>query len=323
MHFRKLVKSGNSSHVIAIPRAWLKKNKLNTGDVLTVSEENDNSLRITKDTVKKKVERTEKIIQIEDKTMHTVKRDIMAAYLHNYFYIKIKGKKLSKYVKELKSYIGHLVAAEVVDESHDLLLVRNFLNIEDTTVSGLVRRIDNIVRSMIIDTKELIGKKGAGNEKETAENIFNRDQEVNRLTFLVFKILKAYILDPQLRKRAKLETLDLMKYWEVMIHLEKIGDRIKLIAKRIPELSKKQKNNSKLQVLFKDFEKFYFDSLTVFHKQDMDKGNTISARRKALQKRTTEYMTGENDPIVAIIGAKLNGAITHTQDVLRILEYLS
>jgi len=41
MNIRKLVKSGSTSHTIALPKDWLTKNNLKKGDMLYIKEENN------------------------------------------------------------------------------------------------------------------------------------------------------------------------------------------------------------------------------------------------------------------------------------------
>ena len=44
METRKLIKFGGSSHIIAIPNAWIKKNSLGKGDTIYIEENGNNEL---------------------------------------------------------------------------------------------------------------------------------------------------------------------------------------------------------------------------------------------------------------------------------------
>ena len=51
----------------------------------------------------------------------------------------------------LKKEVSELVALEIVDETSTSIVCRNFVNMSDVNVENLVRRMDNIVRSMLHD----------------------------------------------------------------------------------------------------------------------------------------------------------------------------
>src|SRR3989344_3545083 len=91
MEYRKLIKFGNSSHVISLPGSWLKKNKLNKGDLIYFNENSNNELVLTPEIKDIKTEPKDITIETKDKPVSTIKREIIFAYINNYKTIKIIG----------------------------------------------------------------------------------------------------------------------------------------------------------------------------------------------------------------------------------------
>jgi len=50
MIIRKLVKAGQASHTISLPKDWLEKNNLNKGDIIYIRELSDKELLISTET---------------------------------------------------------------------------------------------------------------------------------------------------------------------------------------------------------------------------------------------------------------------------------
>ena len=44
MDYRRLIKFGNSSYVVSIPKDWLRKNKLEKGDMVYLNENGNNEI---------------------------------------------------------------------------------------------------------------------------------------------------------------------------------------------------------------------------------------------------------------------------------------
>ena len=49
---RKIQKTGSASFTVSLPKSWIRKNSVKQGDIVSIYEEKDQSLRITIDTLK-------------------------------------------------------------------------------------------------------------------------------------------------------------------------------------------------------------------------------------------------------------------------------
>ena len=277
MQIRKLVKSGHSSLVTAIPSEWIKKNKLKPGDHIYLKEEGkrliiEASYQEAEPAVGKYV------LDTESKNEKKILHELTAAYMDSYKIIIIKGSNINDHLFSLKKRISDLVALELVEESSEKIIARSFLDIKDSSPSIVIRRIDNIIRSMFIDTKSALRK------KEIIQNIVNRDQEVNKLSFLLYKILKSAQSDMEIENALQLNELQILLYWELNIHLEKIGDRVKHIAKIIPDID--SRNMKVFEKIFSEMNEQYLEVMHAFYKNIKDEAEEVSRRKDAY----TEYI---------------------------------
>ena len=314
MNTRKLVKSGHSSLVVAMPMDWIKRNNLKPGDTIYIEDDND-KLNISTSLTIPKLEKKEKVIITDGKTEREILHEISSAYMDNFFHIIIKGKNLTKFSKRVKEHVCHLIAVEVVEELSDKIVAKSFLNIYDSELKTLVRRMDNIVRSMIIDTSAAV------KDLDLVQNIIERDVEINRLYFLVFKILKAMHTDKQVLISQKMEELDVLRYWELNIHLEKIGDRVKNIAATIPQLNPSRKK--RFLELFSQLAKLYNDVMKAFYNRSSDDADKISVSRVKLLANIQIYMKKNGCAVCNQIAINAFNMAGHINDIARIVRYLN
>ena len=158
--------------------------------MLYIKETPSNELVISIEANKKEKEKKDVVINIDGKTDHSIYREIVSTYLTEYHRLIIKGSNLNTHIKSIRELIYMLPALEIVEESSSKVVAKSFLDVYNISIKDLIRRMDNIVRSMILDLKNVID-----NECDP-EILIERDQEINRLCYLIFKILKSAYTDP-------------------------------------------------------------------------------------------------------------------------------
>lgn len=313
MRTRKLVKSGYSSLVVAVPKEWIDRNKLHAGDLVYVDDKSDR-LSISTTYKDKPVEKREIVINVDGRGEKSIIRDLTRAYLDNYFYITLKGKELSKYSKAIKAHITQLIALELVEESSDSIVARSFLDVHDIDIKLLIRRMDNIVRSMIIDLKTI------SRDPLVAQNIVDRDVEVNKLCFMTFKVLKTAYTDKKVLESLNMKDMDILKYWEVNIHLEKIADRVKNIAKKVGGLNKEMMK--RFLSLFDKIEEMYKDCMTAFYKSSLIGTDEIAGKKIELYAEVDKYLKQNTTALAGQIAIDAYNMCSHINDIARAIRYL-
>ncbi|MCB9359278.1 phosphate uptake regulator PhoU [Candidatus Woesearchaeota archaeon] len=313
MQIRKLVKSGYASLVVAVPKDWLTRNKLKAGDLVYINDDN-NLLTIGAEPKGETKAKGEIVINIDGKDEMIILRELNTAYMNNVKHIILRGKELNKHAKYIKSAISGLIALELVDESSERIVARSFLNIPDIDIKTLVRRVDNILRSMMIDTKESL------NDPSLADSVIDRDKEVNKLNNLLAKVIKSGFTDKEIQGTLKMSDLDLLRYWELTGHMEKIGDRTKNIASIAKNL--KDSRKERFLKLFSSIEKIYLESMKSFYDFNQKLSDHVSLERRKVLIDITKYIEESKSTICSQIAINAYNLTAHINHIGRIVRYL-
>ena len=79
MDYRKIIKFGNSSHILSLPKDWLRKNKLKKGDLVYISENGNDELVLSPQL---KDENQESEITItENSSIDELHRKLVSSYM--------------------------------------------------------------------------------------------------------------------------------------------------------------------------------------------------------------------------------------------------
>lgn len=314
MEVRKLIKFGNSSHVISIPNAWLKKNNLSKGNVIYFEENGDNELILRPQIKEKKEELKEARIDTTDKSLHSVKREIVSAYVNNNRTLKIVGKNLGQYSPELREFIHNLLAVEIIEETQNSIITRDFLNVKTLSITTIIRRIDIIIRAMLSDSKE------ARTKDMIYNNLMNRDKDVNRLTILAYRSCRHYMENTN--SKDEHSVVDYFKMWSMVEHLEKIGDEAKRFARYLRLSKLPEKKLSELLNLFSELERTYINTMGAFYNKDKNLLLEQAANRDVLMKKLDKFLE-QNYKIECTphIIEKLKNLLNHIHSVIKVTTY--
>ncbi len=280
---RRLIKFGDSSHVLSIPKDWIDKNKLEKGDLVFFDENEFGQLILSPD--QKKLERADKGISvcIDKKDEWQIKREIIASYLKNFSTIRLHGSEIKKRQPFIKETIQNLMAMEIVKQSNDEIVAKVFFDPETIKFEELTVRIDIMVRSLFQDFCSLLDKENIS-EKELEEMV-SRDEDVNGLFFLSQKLFKQKLENPFLVSTVKLA--DLFESWNTNFRLEFISDRLKEMSILIKKnkLNKDKTIVRLVKEIFKEIENYYLLVMKARHIKDINLAFELSSKKRELHKK--------------------------------------
>ena len=281
---RKLIKFGNASLAVTLPKVWTLKNKLKKGDEIPYEITEEGDLKFSINQEKYKIPETITTISTTNKTLDQIQREIVSAYIKNSQIITLEGKDLFKQAKEIKQIIQNFMALEIMEQTKERIVAKDFLDIQNITLLSIIKRIDIILRNILSDAK-------AARDKEAYENLIQRDEDINRLTFLVYRVANFIIRHPQMIKKEK-SLVEVIKYTKVAESLESIGDETKKIASILSRYTIPK--NDKLQEIYGIIELFYKNTLNALYKEDKDLALKLAAKKKELIKKCEEIADVEN-----------------------------
>lgn len=147
---RKLIRQGGGGLTIYVPKKWIDKNELNSGQLIDVDEE-ENILKLS--VRGSKINIKEKEITIKDEDSPRIRTMLSSLYRRGYDKITLNSKNPIPFV-EINKIIDSLMGFVVVEQSSKKVVVKNLMseNFEETP---------NIINKMFITTKyfmsEMIG----------------------------------------------------------------------------------------------------------------------------------------------------------------------
>ncbi|RLE68492.1 MAG: hypothetical protein DRJ34_02900 [Thermoprotei archaeon] len=247
MVLRKIIKIG-SSYYIALPKKWVLNQGLSENSYVYVNIRDGRFVEISP-TIQPKPKREFKI-NVRDRDI--LIRKVLAAYLSGCDIIEISLDRLSKkYLDVLDDLLRVLVGVEIVEEDENKVLIQCFIR-SDYDPILVLRRMDSISRSMYRDVIKALVEW----DIDIAESVYRRDDRVDRLYFLIVRLLRTLISSPEISSEDKRFFLDLRM---IAKNLEQIGDystQISSSAKKIVERGIKisEKNMKSIEIYSKNIE---------------------------------------------------------------------
>ena len=293
MEYRKLISFGKSSFVISLPKAWLQKNKLKKGEVIYITEE-ANNLMISPNMQEGEPEEREMVIDTEGKSIDDIKREITSLYIANFGTLIITGKDLSDKAKKIRNILQNLMAFEIMEQTSNKIIAKDFLDIKSISIPQLIKKMDIITRAMMDDSKNTLSD-------DKTENIFHRDEDVNRLSHMLNKVIRKAFRNSSVAKTLKMDSLKLLANWWAIICIEKVADEAKRIAEALSEISKKKNPKPEFRrdliKLYSEVQEFYTDMMKAFFDFDAQAAFDIAQKKYAILKDCRVFM--EKHPCVA------------------------
>ena len=195
MELRKLVKAGPSSHTVSLPKAWLVKNRLTKGNVVFLEERNNEIVITTQ--AKTPILLQEKTISIDEKQLGTIQRELASAYMNNYGKILLVGA-IAEKAKSIRTTLQGFAGLEIVEEAENRLVVQDLLNVQELSPDKTLHRMDMILRAMLHDSAASLGSAALD------EALAIREQDLNRLHMLLYRLLKGSLTQPSLAQHINL-----------------------------------------------------------------------------------------------------------------------
>ncbi len=299
MEPRKLIKFGGSSHVVSIPNLWIKRNALNKGDYVYVEERIDELVISAKES-KAKLGPKEININTDVKDIKTIESKIISSYINNYDQINLKGENISQIADKIREFLHKLVALEIIEQTSNLIVAKDYLDIGSVSVNTLIRKIDIILKSMVDDVKTCVHHRS----KISKEHIFQREQDVNRLTFLAFKVIKRALDDVHIAKNFEMNQIQLLYSWNLIGYMEDVADQIKRICRYLHNMNDKIDSKNFIKI-YEVLQKQYDNTLKAYYTNDKELALNILSQEVRIIKDCDNYLGKNNSIMVAKLMEKL------------------
>ena len=284
MDNRKVQELGGGTAFISLPKSWIKKNQIKRGNILSIEILKDDSLIIylpNKIIDLKKIE-----IIYPNLDIDKIINEVIGAYLLGYDIIQIKGKQRLNFkdMKQIIQTVRHLVGLEIIEEDANSITTQFLLEPETLNPKKLLERMHGLVKEMYKDAIISLLE----NDEQLVDIAIERDEEVDRLYFLLVRLIRSNILNTKLSIKFDLLSIDYLDYRVAANILETIGDNSVELAITVKEL-RTMTLKSQLKKLLHEFVIELNDiqdlSINLFLlKKISDRNNVINKYNKLNQK---------------------------------------
>ena len=219
MEIRRVQEIGGTC-MVSLPKKWVRGLGIKKGSTLAIEMGREGALVI----YPFRKERGPKYVEIRYplSSQSQLFNEMVAAYLSGYEVIKVKGVVRIDYRDRevIKDVARRLIGLEIVEEDATSITIQFLIEASSLNPKRLFTRMHVITRGMYTDAvSSIIDKDG-----ELARVVIERDDEVDRLYFLLVRLLRSVALDPSLGVEVGLSPIDCLDYRVASGILEGVGD---------------------------------------------------------------------------------------------------
>jgi phosphate uptake regulator len=282
MEIRRVQMTGGSSYIVTLPKEWIKSLNIRKNDQIGLITQSDGTLLVTP---KIDREHTQKIREFDVNNVTNqdyLLRRLIGAYIAGYNSIEIKSStRMSPSTKmTVRKFKETTIGQEIVEETDNLIIVKDLLNPAEMPFDRTIKRMYIIVKGMHEDIMTAIQR----NDKKLIEDVLLRDNEVDRLHWLVARqhniILQNVSFAEKMGITIELATTSFL----ISRIVERIGDHVIRIAKNATNLTDKKISEEILEKLESSSNlamNIFNKSITSFLRKDVKSANeTIDSVQK-------------------------------------------
>ena len=228
---RKVQVTGGSTFTVSIPKEWATDNDVEAGSRVEFHPESDSLIL----TPVSEEGRTEGSLDIAGLEGEELRRAVMTMYVSGFDVITLTADRITTGQRRtIREATQSLVGLEVLEETGDRVVVRDLLDSSELSIHNAVDRMRLIAASMLEDAVEALATADA----DLAQDVIQRDDDVDRLWMVVSRIFRATLRTPKAAEELGLPREVCFDYQSAARQLERVADHATKIAHLTLELEK-------------------------------------------------------------------------------------
>lgn len=277
---RKVQRTPSGTFFVCMPKLWAEQHGLNRGSIVAISETADGKLLVDPEYHAVPSPRIGTL-----KAGSYLSREIIGKYLLGFDIIRIEpGNRVDFNVRDTaKAAVDRLIGLEIVEEDYSSIVLQCLLEPAGFPPEKILRRSYAIAAGMHRD----VANSFVGGDISLAKSVIARDDEGNRLYFLLVRILRTIVQNPSLSGRLGVTSIECLDYRLVASLVEAIGDECVRVAQKTIELRgmKLAEDSGKM---FTDFHSLCFaaheNALKAFWAGDMALAESVREMQDTVEK---------------------------------------
>lgn len=229
METRKVQLTGGSTFTVSLPKPWATAQGIEAGSTIAFYAEDDHLL-VTPEPATDHVTGSLDITALDGDHLT---RAVITMYVNGFDTITLEADRITADQRQaIRTATQNLVGVEVLEETASRIVIQDLLDSAELSIDNAVTRMHLIAISMLQDAITALEE----NDDDLASAVIDRDDDVDRLWFVVSRAFRATLRSP-----AAIEELGLPRAVCFDLHtsarqLERIADHAAKIAQLARDL---------------------------------------------------------------------------------------
>lgn len=223
MELRRIQMTRSGTFFVTLPKEWAVRHGITRGSIVASLITSNGKLIIDPKYGAEPAPRT-----VSLRPGPYLSREIISKYLFGYDVISVESRdRITPDQRDtVKQTLTRLVGLEIIEEDYNRIVMQCLLEPSALSPEKILRREHIIASGMCRDaiTALLEG------DNHLAKNVIARDNEVDRLYFLLVRALRTIIQNPSLGDRLKIHPIDCLDYRLTASLIESVADQSSQIA---------------------------------------------------------------------------------------------
>ena len=314
---RKVQRTPGGTFFVCVPKRWAVDHGLRSGSFVAVGETADGKLLIDPEYG---VAPSPRVATLRGGPL--LSREIIGNYLLGFDIIRIEPSNRAGFEVRaaVKSTVDRLVGLEIVEEDSSSIVLQCLLEPSGFPPEKILRRSYAIAAGM---HRDVVRSFVEGNVS-LAKSVVARDEEGNRLYFLLVRILRTIVQNPGLSGKLGITSIECLDYRLVASLVEAIGDECVRVAQKTVEL-KGVKLGGELKKLLLDFHSCCFaaqeNALSAFLIGNVPLAEGVREMQAKIEKAFADIEEVARDqsldvvPLVLAVASFLRQMYEHSVDI--------
>lgn len=289
-YIRRVQLTGRTTLTISLPKDWAEAIGLRPGSIIRLIPRSSLGLILIPEGLEES-RREARLLVEEDKEAEMLLRELISLYLSGYDIIRLEFSVPHLHLKlYLKDNIRKkLMGMEILKESLTEMLLQCFAKHVELPLEDALKKQAEIAASMQRDaTTSLLLR-----ERELAEEVIQRDDEVDKLFYFISRQLNLAAELPRILHELRIEnTMACLSYAMVTKAIERIGDHASNIANTSLNISEEIEEEIAIEIkkLDEHVKNVFLESITVLLKKDNKAANNLIGEVEKIKKFYTEVL---------------------------------
>ncbi len=274
MEIRKIQKTGGSTLVVSLPKAWCQNFDLKVGSKVSLNY-NDSGAIILEPFDKGKDVKESAIIELRGNSIENSLRLMLSKYIRGYKEIIVKADSKGALGQIIKSFLDLTVGFEVVVENEYTAVLEDIVSLPTLTFEKAIRRIDTLVRSLV---KESISR-----DKIPGDYILSKDTEVDKFNLYIQRLYNESLKNYTILQMNRIKTEEALSYLLFAKTMERIADH----ATRIYKIAKAEllEENPNIIKYVNDAIAIFESAVEFYFKRNVEGANDLISRKEYIKKQ--------------------------------------